>query len=224
MIYCVEDDISIRELMVYGLRATGFEARGFANGESFFAALKTAHPDLVLLDIMLPGESGMTILKRLRSSAATKVLPVIMVSARGSEYDKVAGLESGADDYLAKPFGMMELVSRVKAVLRRSGSSPRTSDLTVGGITMSPERHLVLVSDKEVSLTPKEFSLLRYLMENEGTVVSRDRLLESVWGYDFDGGTRTVDVHVGSLRQKLGDSGAAIETVRGIGYRIGDRR
>jgi len=210
--------------MIYALRATGFEAEGFSNGGEFFSALQATRPELVLLDVMLPGESGLSILKRLRASSATRKIPIIMVSAKGTEYDKVAGLDSGADDYLAKPFGVMELVSRVRAVLRRASPTSGSSELSAGPIHMNIEKYLVLAGGKELQLTPKEFSTLRYLMENPGVVITRDRLLEEVWGYDFAGETRTVDVHIRSLRQKLGEHADIIETVRGVGYRVGDAR
>ncbi len=224
MIYCVEDDRNIRDLVVYTLETTGFPARGFADGKSFFRSLHKEPPELVLLDIMLPDEDGIQILKKLRSSPPWKELPVIMLTAKGTEYDKVVGLDSGADDYIAKPFGMMELVSRVKAVLRRSSSQPTAMELSSNGIYLNIERHLITAHGKNLALTLKEFELLRYMMENNGIVLSREKILATVWGYDFDGGTRTVDVHVRSLRQKLGDCGKAIETVRGVGYRFGDNR
>lgn len=221
MIYCVEDDSSIRELVVYTLQNIGFEACGFADGKTFFEAVNVKLPELVLLDIMLPDEDGIRILKRLKATVATRELPVIMVTAKGTEYDKVVGLDNGADDYITKPFGMMELVSRVKAVLRRTAPKSTVSELICGGILMNVDKHLVVAGEQTVLLTLKEFELLRHLMENEGVVLTRDRLLETIWGYDFDGETRTVDVHIRTLRQKLGESGNAIETVRGVGYRIG---
>lgn len=224
MIFCVEDDANIRELVVYTLRSTGFEATGFPDGEALFEALKTKTPDLILLDIMLPGEDGISILKKLRSCASTMGLPIIMATAKGSEYDKVLGLDCGADDYIAKPFGMMELVSRIKAVLRRVAPINKPASISYEGITMNIEQHLVLVHDKEVVLTYKEFELLKILMENPQMVLTRDKLLNTVWGYDFGGETRTVDVHIRTLRQKLGDCGELIETVRGVGYRIGGKK
>lgn len=221
MIYCVEDDVSIREIEVYALRSTGFEAEGFADGKELAEALRQRLPELIILDIMLPGEDGLEILKRLRLNAATRNIPVIMATAKGEEYDKISGLDSGADDYLAKPFGMMEMVSRVRAVLRRSGShEPRGFVLTMGGLTLDAVRHMVSVDGEPVSLTLKEFELLRALMEKPGTVFTRDRLLSEVWGEDYDGETRTVDVHVRTLRQKLGDCSGLIGTVRGVGYRM----
>ena len=222
MIYCVEDDAGIRELVVYTLQTTGFEAKGFPDGASFFAALQKPYPNLILLDVMLPGEDGIAILKRLKENPNTHDIPVILVTAKGAEYDKVIGLDRGADDYITKPFGMMELVSRVKAVLRRT-MPEQASVLAVGKLSMDVERHQVWADGKEIALTLKEFELLRFLMEHPGTVYTRDTLLESIWGYDFDGETRTVDVHIHMLRQKLGPLSDVIETVRGVGYRIEDR-
>ncbi len=221
MIYVVEDDGGIRELIVYTLQNTGFEAAGFADSAAFFAAVGRVLPELVLLDIMLPNEDGVSILKKLRASAATKHLPVIMVTAKGAEYDKVSALDSGADDYVTKPFGMMELVSRIKALLRRTGTVSAAKELSADGICVNVQRHTASVNGKPVYLAYKEFELLCMLLENKGAVLTRDRLLDKIWGYGFDGETRTVDVHVRSLRQKLGECGNLIETVRGIGYRIG---
>ena len=215
MIYCVEDDASIRELVLYTLRASGFEARGFAESGAFWEAMCEHVPDLVLLDIMLPGEDGLEILKKLRSSPLTEQLPVILATARGSEYDKVVGLDTGADDYLAKPFGMMELLSRIKAVLRRC--APVKSRFVMGDVALDNEAHTVTVKGKAVELTYKEFELLRCLMENPGKVFTRDMLLERIWGYDFGGETRTVDVHVRTLRQKL-EGADIVRTIRGVGY------
>ena len=223
MIYYVEDEKNIRELVEYALLANGFEIRCFADGVSFWQGLREEkNPELILLDIMLPGENGMEILHRLKENAATKHIPVIMVTAKGSEYDKVLGLDSGADDYIAKPFGMMELVSRIKAVLRRPQKEEVDTDLSYQDIRICNASHKVFVRDKEVELTKKEYDLLSYLIRNQGVVLTRDQLLNSIWGYDFDGETRTVDVHVRSLRQKLGNAGDCVTTVRGIGYRIGE--
>lgn len=223
MIYYVEDEKNIRELVEYALLANGFEIRCFADGVSFWQGLREEkNPELILLDIMLPGENGMEILHRLKENAATKHIPVIMVTAKGSEYDKVLGLDSGADDYIAKPFGMMELVSRIKAVLRRTQKEEVDTDLSYQDIRICNASHKVFVRDKEVELTKKEYNLLSYLIRNQGVVLTRDQLLNSIWGYDFDGETRTVDVHVRSLRQKLGNAGDCVTTVRGIGYRIGE--
>lgn len=223
MIFCVEDDDNIRELVVYTLESTGIKAQGFAEGNSFMEALAFDTPELILLDIMLPGEDGLTLLSKLKSSSKTKDIPVIMVTAKGAEYDKVKGLDSGADDYVTKPFGMMELVSRVKAVLRRTGKKQAKEDMQVAGVCVDVKKHEVTVGGKAVTLTLKEFELLERLMRNQNIVLTRDQLLEDIWGYDFDGESRTVDVHVRTLRQKLGEKGEIIETVRGVGYRIGGR-
>ncbi len=221
MIYCVEDEKNIRELLVYTLRSTGFQAKGLENGEELFRKLGEEIPELILLDIMMPGEDGYTILEKLKRMPEVRDVPVIMVTAKGAEFDKVRGLDLGADDYITKPFGMMEFVSRIKAVLRRGGPKPQ-DELVHGPIQIRVGRHEVLENGRKVELTLKEFELLRYLMENKGIVLSRDQLLTRIWGYDFDGETRTVDVHVRTLRQKLGTSGSYIETVRGVGYRMGD--
>ncbi len=219
MIYCVEDDSAIRDLMVYTLRASGFEAQGFENDTGFWAALKEQRPEMILLDVMLPGEDGLSILRKLRSSPLTSDIPVIMATAKDSEYDKVIGLDSGADDYLAKPFGMMEMVSRIKAVLRRAGNRQEMI-LSFGMISMNENKHLVTVDGKSVSLTLKEYELLKLLMESPGRVFTRDIILQSVWGIDFSGETRTVDVHIGTLRTKLEKAGDYIQTVRGVGYKM----
>lgn len=222
MIDCIEDDQNIRDLIVYTLKSSGFEAQGFDNSVPFWQALKEEKPELVLLDIMLEGEDGLEILSKLKKNESTSDIPVIMVTAKGSEYDKVLGLDSGADDYIAKPFGMMEFISRVKAVLRRTNRQKKRQEvLSAGPVTMNVELHEVKVNGQEVQLTYKEFELLRYLLEGHGEVLSRSELLSNIWGYDFDGETRTVDVHVRTLRQKLGEGGDIIETVRGVGYRIG---
>lgn len=220
MIYCVEDDASIRDLMVYTLNISGFEAEGFPEAEAFWAAMRTALPQLVILDIMLPGEDGIEILKKLRAAPMTAEIPVIMATARGSEYDKVIGLDLGADDYLSKPFGMMEMLSRIKAVLRRAAPRDEKTLLRRGDIVLDNARHIVTVGGRELSLTLKEYDLLRLFMENPDLVFSRDQLLSSVWGAENIGETRTVDVHIGTLRTKLGDSGGVIQTVRGVGYRM----
>ena len=223
MIYCVEDDISIRELMLYTLRATGYEAEGFESGEALFAALCSATPQLITLDVMLPGMDGIEILKRLRSSGATERIPVIMASAKGAEYDRVLGLDLGADDYLAKPFSMMEMVSRIRAVLRRTAPQETVRPLRLGFIEMAPDSHTVRVRGSRVELTLKEFELLKLFLKHPGRVYSRDQLLEKIWGSDYLGETRTVDVHIGTLRTKLGDCGDYIRTVRGVGYRMEER-
>lgn len=220
MIYCVEDDSAIRDLMTYALRAAGFEARGFAESGAFWDALREEVPQLVLLDIMLPGEDGISILKKLRAAQATRDLPVIMATARGSEYDRVIGLDLGADDYLCKPFGMMEMVSRIKAVLRRSGAHEPASVLRCGGIVMDTARHTVTADGQEVSLTLKEYDMLHLFLEHPGMVLTRNQLLDRVWGVGFAGETRTVDVHIGTLRTKLGSSADIIQTIRGVGYRL----
>lgn len=223
MIYCVEDDDNIRELVIYTLETTGLKAQGFAEGGSFMGALAFDTPELILLDIMLPGMDGMELLRKLKGSAKTREIPVIMVTAKGAEYDKVMGLDAGADDYVTKPFGMMELVSRVKAVLRRSNREHPHKDNTivVGEIEIDTKKHEVTVAGEVINLTLKEYELLKRLMKNTNIVLTRDQLLEDIWGYDFDGETRTVDVHVRTLRQKLGSAGEHIETVRGVGYRMG---
>lgn len=221
MIYCVEDEKNIRELLIYTLETTGFSARGMANSKELKDALKEELPDLILLDIMLPGEDGYSILERLKASSETKNIPVIMVTAKEAEYDKVRGLEAGADDYITKPFGMMEFVARVKAVLRRCSRQEEDKELKCDDLRLSVGRHKVYWKEEKVELTRKEFKLLQYLMENKGLVMTRNQILCHVWGYDFDGETRTVDVHVRTLRQKLGEAGNLIETVRGVGYRIG---
>lgn len=221
MIYLVEDDDSIRELVLYTLHTTGFEAEGFRNAADFWQALEKELPQLVLLDIMLPDEDGLHILKRLRAGAETADLPVMMLTAKSSEYDRVVGLDSGADDYLPKPFGMMELVSRVRALLRRA-AKPAAEDklFTAGSLAADVKRRAVTVDGEPVILTYKEFELLCYLLENRGVVLSRDQILTKIWDYNYSGETRTVDVHIRTLRQKLGDAGALIETVRGVGYRL----
>lgn len=221
MIYLVEDDDSIRELVLYTLHTTGFEAEGFRNAADFWQALEKELPQLVLLDIMLPDEDGLHILKRLRAGAETADLPVMMLTAKSSEYDRVVGLDSGADDYMPKPFGMMELVSRVRALLRRA-AKPAAEDklFTAGPLAVDVKRRAVTVDGEPVILTYKEFELLCYLLENRGVVLSRDQILTKIWDYNYSGETRTVDVYIRTLRQKLGDAGALIETVRGVGYRL----
>lgn len=223
MIYLVEDDNSIRELVAYTFNTAGLEAEGFDRPSLFWEALEKRKPDLVLLDIMLPEEDGIQILQKLRQRKDTKKLPVIMLTAKGSEYDKVMGLESGADDYVSKPFGMMELLARVKALLRRTEDMrpAQESRYVIGDLTVNRKRHEVFVKGEAVTLTKKEFDMLCYLLENKGMVLTRDQLLNQIWGYDFDGENRTVDVHIRTLRQKLGDCGTYIETIRGIGYKIG---
>lgn len=221
MIYILEDDASIRKLVTYTLNGQGMEAEGFERPSLFWQAMEGRKPDLVLLDIMLPEEDGLQILKKLRTNPATRTLPVLMLTAKGTEYDKVLGLDQGADDYIAKPFGMMELVARIRTALRHSGQGgTETRTFTTGTLFVDPSGHVVKDGDREVTLTLKEFQLLCLLLERMGTVLTRDQLLNTIWGYEFDGASRTVDVHIRTLRQKLGDSGDCIETVRGIGYKI----
>lgn len=225
MIYCVEDDAGIRELVVYTLRNTGFEAEGCPDGAALTAALRKQTPQLILLDIMLPGEDGITILRRLRAAPDTADIPVILLTAKNTEYDKVVGLDTGADDYIAKPFGMMELVARIRAVLRRTearAESDGPHPLVAGGICVDERAHTVFADGQEMQLTLKEYQLLTLLMKNRGAVLTRDVLLENIWGYGSENETRTVDVHIRTLRQKLGADGALIETVRGVGYRMGE--
>ena len=221
MIYLVEDEKSIRELVIYTLQNTGFQVRGFSSSEEFWQAIDEKLPLLVLLDIMLPGEDGLEILRKLRQTAATKKLPVIMLTAKGTEHDKVVGLDMGADDYLPKPFGMMEMVARVKSLLRRTASDTGKELYEIDGLSVDIPRHIVMVDGAEVFLTIKEFDLLIYLLRNGGIVLTRDQLLGEIWGYDFDGETRTVDVHIRTLRSKLGKHGSIIQTVRGLGYKAG---
>lgn len=224
MIYLVEDDANIRELVVYTLNSTGYESRGFGTPSEFWKAMDEQLPQLVLLDIMLPEESGLSILEKIRKDRKTKKLPVIMLTAKGSEIDKVRGFELGADDYIPKPFGMMELVARVKALLRRTGENEDEvlTEYEIGDLYVSPKKHKVKVAGERVSLTRKEFEMLCCLLENKNIVLTRDQLLNMIWGYSFDGESRTVDVHIRTLRRKLGDAGKIIKTVRGIGYMISD--
>ena len=223
MIYVVEDDPGIRELECYALKQAGFEARGFEEGGAFLEAVRVQLPQLVLLDVMLPGEDGNRLLARLRQDPRTRRLPVIMVTARGEEMDKVQGLDGGADDYIVKPFGVMELLSRVRAVIRRAGDeqSPQT-ELAVGDLRMDVARYRVFVKGRDVTLTHMEFELLRYLLINRGIALTRERLLDAVWGVDYPGDTRTVDVHMRTLRVKLGEASRCLQTVRGVGYRLED--
>ena len=218
MIYLLEDDDSIRDLVLYTLQSQGMEAEGFPRPSAFWEAMAERIPSLVLLDIMLPEEDGISVLKKLRSSARTSKLPVIMLTAKGTEYDKVLGLDGGADDYVTKPFGMMELLSRIRAMLRRTETE--SGVYRCGTLAVDPGQHTVTVNGRDVTLTQKEFEVLCLLLKNRGQVLSRERLIEDVWGYAFTGESRTVDVHVRTLRQKLGEAGAYIETVRGYGYKI----
>ena len=223
-IYYVEDDTSIRELVLYALKTAEFQVMGFENAASFYKRMKEQQPDLILLDIMLPDEDGVSILKKLKSRPDTENIPIIMMTAKSSEYDKVLGLDSGADDYITKPFGVMELISRVKAVIRRSDRSKGSAGevLKIGELVLDEQKHEVYARGQPVSLTFKEFELLSYLMKNRGLVLSRDKILNTIWNYEYEGESRTVDVHIGSLRQKLGTCGDFIKTIRGIGYKIED--
>ena len=223
MIFCVEDDVSIRDLMIYALETSGHEARGFNDGAELFEALagKSNKPELIMLDIMLPGDDGMEILKKLKANPQTSDIPVIMATAKGTEFDKVIGLDTGADDYLTKPFGMMEMIARVNAVLRRFGKQTDSDDvIEIGEISINAGTHMVAVDGKNVALTLKEFELLQTLMRHPEHVFTRENLLSEIWGIDYAGETRTVDVHIGTLRTKLGAYGKYIETVRGVGYRF----
>ena len=226
MIYCVEDDDSIRELMLYTLKASGFQGRGFPEAAEFWQAIELAGtgrepvPRLIMLDIMLPGEDGISILQKLRANAVTARVPVIMSTAKGTEYDKVKGLDLGADDYLAKPFGMMEMISRIKAVLRRSEPKEAEHTLLFGGVVIDLLQHTVTIDGKPVDMPLKEFELLKLFMENPGMAFSRDKLLSRIWDTDYMGESRTVDVHISSLRTRLGEWGSAIKTVRSVGYRL----
>lgn len=221
MIYLLEDDDSIRKLVVYALQSQGYEALGFELPSAFWNAVAKRVPDLVLLDVMLPDEDGLSVLRKLRSAFATKAVPVIMVTAQNTEFDRVRGLDAGADDFISKPFGMMELVARVRAVLRRSEPSAAVREYRIGSLYLCPQRHQVQVDGKDIMLTYKEFSLLELLAENSGAVLTRDILMERIWGMETDRENRTLDVHIRTLRAKLGEAGSCIETVRGIGYKIG---
>ena len=219
MIYIVEDDRNIQEIELFALKNSGYQATGFETAKEFYKALNEKLPELILLDIMLPDENGLSILKRLRSRADTQKIPVILVTAKTSEIDKVKGLDGGADDYIAKPFGVMEMIARVKALLRRSGGMEE-SLLTCGNVTLDGEKRMVYVDGKSIELTYKEFELLKLLMKNHGIVISRDVIMERVWDSSFEGESRTIDVHVRTLRQKLGDGGALIKTIRNVGYMV----
>lgn len=223
MIWCVEDDPSIREIEVYALNSTGLEARGFADGGEFWEALDAEQPELVLLDVMLPGEDGVAILKRLRSDERYREIPVIMATAKGTEFDKVQSLDLGADDYITKPFGMMEMVSRVKAVLRRSQPKQAAPLLKLKGLTLDENQHTVSIDGQRVVLTYKEYELLRLFLSHPGMAFSREQLLQTVWNTEYAVETRTVDMHIRTLRQKLGEYGRYIETIRGVGYRLEDK-
>ena len=221
LIYYVEDDEHIRDLTAYALHQAGMEVRAFHDGDGLVERCAAEPPDAVLLDIMLPGDDGLVLLQALRGNTATENMPIMMLTAKGTEFDKVVGLDAGADDYLAKPFGMMELMARVRTALRHAGQNqPKEKTYSLGSLFVDPERHIVRDGDRDVTLTLKEFQVLCLLLERAGTVFTRDQLLNTIWGYEFDGASRTVDVHIRTLRQKLGKSGDCIETVRGIGYKI----
>ena len=221
MIYLLEDDDSIRKLVLYGLDSQGFQARGFALPSEFWRAMDAQMPELVLLDIMLPEEDGLSILKRLRAQSSTRRLPIIMLTAKNSEYDRVIGLDHGADDFVSKPFSVLELIARIRAVLRRAEPAQTSGDYTLGILSVSPDRHEVKVAGKDVTLTNKEFELLCLLLRNKGIVLTRATLMDRVWGFESERENRTLDVHIRTLRVKLGEAGSYIETVRGIGYKIG---
>lgn len=222
MIYLLEDDDSIRKLVVYTLEGQGFSAQGYALPSQFYTAMEKELPDLILLDIMLPEEDGLSILKKLKSNSNTKNIPVIMLTAKNSEYDRVIGLDSGADDFISKPFGMMELVARIKAVLRRSAVPEKEEEYRVENLYVCPQKHIVKVDGENITLTLKEFEILCLLLKNRGNVLTRNEMMDRVWGYDFERENRTLDVHIRTLRSKLKEAGNLIETVRGIGYKIGD--
>ena len=226
LIYCIEDDSSIRELVTYTLETTGFSARGFEDGSSFYKALEEDDfPDLILIDIMLPGVDGMEILHQIKKKPETKKIPVIMLTAKGAEYDKVVALDMGADDYVTKPFGMMELISRIRAVLRRTaGEQEPDSSIRFGRFELNDKRHTFYLNGKSVDLTNKEFELMKRLLSKPEIVIPRSSLIDDIWGHDFSGESRTLDVHIATLRQKLGEAGDCIETVRGIGYRMRSRK
>ena len=223
MIYLLEDDTNIRNFVVYALNNSGLEAEGFELPSKFWAAVEKKKPSMAILDIMLPEEDGLSVLRKLRESSETKDLPIIMLTAKSTEYDKVIGLDGGADDYVTKPFGTMELMARVKALLRRAEPVSDGKEYSIGPLLLNPDKHIIRVDGQDVALTLKEFQLLCYLIRNKGNVMTRDRILQEIWGYEFDGENRTVDVHIRTLRSKLGKAGDLIETVRGIGYRIGGK-
>ena len=220
MIYCIEDDISIRELIIYTLKLSGFEAKGFETGDELFAEMEKEVPELIMLDIMLPGQDGLSILKQLKNNQRYHDIPVIMATAKGTEYDVVNGLDLGADDYLSKPFGMMEMVSRVKAVLRRGSNKDVNNIICIKDLVIDKKKRTVKINDEKIDLTLKEFELLQLLCENKGIVFDRQNLLEKIWGMDYLGESRTIDVHIGTLRNKLGEYGKMIRTVHGVGYSL----
>ena len=223
MIYLLEDDTNIRNFVVYALNNSGLETEGFELPSQFWAAMENKKPSMAILDIMLPEEDGLSVLRKLRGSSETKDLPVMMLTAKSTEYDKVIGLDGGADDYVTKPFGTMELVARVKALLRRTEQVSDGNEYSIGPLFLNPDKHIIQVDGRDVTLTLKEFQLLCYLVKNRGKVMTRDQILQEIWGYEFDGENRTVDVHIRTLRSKLGKAGDLVETVRGIGYRIGGK-
>ena len=223
MIYLLEDDTNIRNFVVYALNSSGLETEGFELPSRFWAAVEKNKPSMAILDIMLPEEDGLSVLRKLRGNSETKDLPIIMLTAKSTEYDKVIGLDGGADDYVTKPFGTMELMARVKALLRRAEPVSDGKEYSIGPLLLNPDKHIIRVDGQDVALTLKEFQLLCYLIRNKGNVMTRDRILQEIWGYEFDGENRTVDVHIRTLRSKLGKAGDLIETVRGIGYRIGGK-
>ncbi len=223
MIYLLEDDTNIRNFVVYALNNSGLEAEGFERPSRFWAAVEKKKPSMAILDIMLPEEDGLSVLRKLRESSETKDLPIIMLTAKSTEYDKVIGLDGGADDYVTKPFGTMELVARIKALLRRAEPVSDGNEYSIGPLFLNPDKHIIQVDGRDVTLTLKEFQLLCYLIKNRGKVMTRDQILQEIWGYEFDGENRTVDVHIRTLRSKLGKAGDLVETVRGIGYRIGGK-
>ncbi len=220
MIYILEDDAGIRKLVLYTLNSQGMQAEGFERPSKFWRAMEERQPDLLLLDIMLPEEDGMEVLRKLRADPKTAKLPILMLTAKSTEYDKVLGLDEGADDYITKPFGIMELMARIRTALRHAGREEEESTHRVGSLFVDPGQHIVRDGERDVALTLKEFQLLCLMLRRKGTVLTRDQLLNTIWGYDFDGASRTVDVHIRTLRQKLGESGECIETVRGVGYKI----
>lgn len=221
-VYCVEDDESIRQLIVYALKNDGFEAEGFEDGNKFLPKVHSFMPDLILLDIMLPGEDGLEILEKLKTDSTLKNIPVIMLTAKTSEFNKVKGLDMGADDYISKPFGVMELISRVKAVLRRTSIPSPSNVLFLDDISMDYEKRIIKTEGKTIDLTYKEFELLYYLLKNQDIVLTREMIMNQIWGFDFEGETRTVDVHIATLRQKLGEKGKLIQTIRNVGYKVGN--
>lgn len=222
LIYIVEDDTDIRELETYALKNSGYEVQSFAEGKSFFEACQAQIPQLVILDVMLPDFDGLSVLEQFRKEAATKSVPVIMVTAKGSEMDKVRGLDMGADDYITKPFSVLELISRVRAILRRCTYGEKQEIITLGGIVFDDSKHIVTSDGEECILTYKEYELLKFLLKNKGMALTRDNIILNVWGYDFEGESRTVDMHITTLRQKLGSCGNLIKTVRNVGYKAGE--